>query len=1050
MGLEAPVAGSRSRLREMLAHATAEHLPVLGTLLMDAYLDALDEGQMVAACNQEARELFEAQRMIRHQRDDAVGELVRKMMTRILNPRALEPAPDLAHIDVRTLALVADADVEDWVNRKRLVRVLQNNLGQEEFLLLACWSAAIGESADSERCPISLNSLADALQGVLNLAALPKAATQRFYTVAEGSLHKPLAGWFCALQKVFDQLSIRPIVGLPGAPHPQAAHQAIRELRQLRSEADAGPGAMVPHPAGQTSAPHSGSPLNHHADEMLVREFFAELDASSSIANGAKPALRQLMPFVLQAAEQDSTFFDAAQHPVRQTIDKLLHLSQASEPPNKLLEARVQQIVDNLLCKPHPCMEDFNQVGVELDQLLSLQERAFRNNAERVAQYHRGRDTLQRAREAVENALREHLGNKPVAAVVLNLLDTGWQELLVSAHLKGSAQGHVFQEGLQILDRLNLWLASQHGDSNQEGWLQSSLERELEADNLLELVRKRLEDFLPGQYRYEAALEHLNAQLHGLQPVEWREYHCPQTVAPPWHDAQAPELQRWFERLDELRELDWVQKPDGHQLQLVWRNQAATQYVFVDSMGKEFGTLSRQALAQHFAEGWFATLPDTSGNFQQRLEKMAGRLYRDFAQSRSHDELTGLLNRKSFEAELAACLAEHGEHAFIALELDQFTLINNVSGHDAGDAYLKALSGQLRRLLPTSVPIARISGTQFAVCLPRCNRERALALSENLRATVAAFPFPWKGKVHSLTSSVGTVLGGEQHRDTLTVFRELDVACRAAKEDGRNRVHVFNEQTDASRSGLLDIAARLEQIITGRELSLRLHRIAPVDPESTEPSHFEVLLVMENELKLIDFIAAAERYGRMQKVDRWVTEQVFATLAQLATKAPPPASLSINLSGNSLSDDGTLGFIESLFARYQLAPEWVCFEITETAAVANLAKTADLVRQLQRIGVKFALDDFGTGFSSYEYLKRLPVDYVKIDGVFVKEIVSNPADLAMVKSINEIAHVLGKKTIAEYVEDHAIRMLLKDVGVDYVQGYGVERPCPMSQWLASL
>ncbi|HSX86414.1 MAG TPA: GGDEF domain-containing phosphodiesterase, partial [Pseudomonas sp.] len=343
---------------------------------------------------------------------------------------------------------------------------------------------------------------------------------------------------------------------------------------------------------------------------------------------------------------------------------------------------------------------------------------------------------------------------------------------------------------------------------------------------------------------------------------------------------------------------------------------------------------------------------------------------------------------------------------------------------------------------------ARIGGVDFAVVLPYSDEYPAGLLAETLRAAIEAHPLEWQGHSHGMTMSVGLVLTSERH-DVINLFRDLQTACNTAKEEGRNRVHIYSDEIDGARTGLMAIAGRVDDIVERGELSLRVQQIAPARAAVEQLPHYEVLLVMQNELNLLDFIGAAERYNRMTKVDRWVLKRVFAELAQYPWLWAQCSGLSINLSGSSLNDDKLLEFIETLFEDYAVPPEKICFELTETAAVANLTKTADLVRYLQRFGCTFSIDDFGTGFSSYEYLKQLPVDYVKIDGSFVKEIERSPSDLAMVKSINEIAHVLGRKTIAEYVETPSIRERLVELGVDYVQGYGVELPRTLGELLAS-
>jgi EAL domain-containing protein (putative c-di-GMP-specific phosphodiesterase class I) len=372
--------------------------------------------------------------------------------------------------------------------------------------------------------------------------------------------------------------------------------------------------------------------------------------------------------------------------------------------------------------------------------------------------------------------------------------------------------------------------------------------------------------------------------------------------------------------------------------------------------------------------------------------------------------------------------------------------LNSRLGHVAADAYLKQIAELLAAQLPETATLARIGGADFAVALTQPDELQAGQLAERLRAATEASVFEWEGRSHTATMSVGIVLMSERH-DVVNLFRDLQTACATAKDSGRNCVHTYTDEIDGVHTGLMAIAGQVDDIIERGELSLRVQQIAPAAGLHDQLPHYEVLLVMENEVTLLDFITASERYDRMTKVDRWVLKRVFTELAQHPNFWTYASGVSINLSGSSLNDDKLLQFIETLFEDYAVPPERIRFEITETAAVANLTKTADLVRYLQRLGCTFAIDDFGTGFSSYEYLKRLPVDFVKIDGSFVREIERSPSDLAMVKSINEIAHLLGRKTIAEYVETVGIRECLAELGVDYVQGYGVEYPRPLGECL---
>jgi diguanylate cyclase (GGDEF)-like protein len=639
----------------------------------------------------------------------------------------------------------------------------------------------------------------------------------------------------------------------------------------------------------------------------------------------------------------------------------------------------------------------------------------------------------------VAQALAQLFGQQ-APQVLLEWLDAGWRELLVHELLRQGAHGTEWQDDFDIIRQINGWLLAEIGGETNH------VERDYEVDHVLDLLRKRTESLLPGQYRHLPILQKLQQQLRGEQPVTLLPFDP--VILPKSVTAVAPNQQRWHERVQELVVGDWLMTDTGQHLQLIWANPVTEHYVLADRQGREAGTFTAQQLMQNLATGWIgAPAPDAQGVIQNHLEGIVGKLYRDIAHVRSHDELTGLFNRRSFEASVAQILAGTDNYAFIYAHIDQFSLLNSSCGHLAGDSYLNQVSVLLRSQMPETAVIARIGGADFAIALDNTASGQAYQLAEQLRASIESQAFDWQGHSHGVTMSLGLVLTSERH-DVINLFCDLQMACNAAKEAGRNRVHIYEEETDGAGTGLMAIAGRVDGIVERGELSLRLQQIAPAPLDHGQLPHHEVLLVMQNDLNLLDFISAAERYNRMTKVDRWVLKSIFSNLARHPNFWKHSSGVSINLSGSSLNDDKLLGFIEALFVQYPLPPEKICFELTETSAVANLTKTADFVRHLQKFGCTFSIDDFGTGFSSYEYLKRLPVDFVKIDGGFVKEIERSPSDLAMVHSINEIAHVLGRKTIAEYVETVSIRQQLAEMGIDYVQGYGVERPRPLSELLA--
>jgi len=1066
---------------DALCQVVSTHLAPCLESLIDATTLALKEQRMHARSNREAQACDDFLRLCASQRERAIAETAETIRARLpfgVIQQAAAPS------SAAEWNLVDDAEVEEMLEARRLVRQLRELLGGLEWRNCARFNSATGAAARDGDNPLSLEFMVRTLQARLHLRQQLPVVRDLFYATAAKTLGSALQAYFKQLDAVFSQFQIEPSSEPCSEPSvhptrerrretssaaPDAPYRAIQQLRAVGSNTTvevmtSTPVDMpslqqalakvqtLPPPVRGWSAKSFLHELNvagahlsarQRDDAGLVAVLFQHIEQEPVIATGIKPALRRLMVPVAQAAILDPAAFADPAHPVRATLDKLMRLCDFSDPANHALENRVQQLIDGIVSDYRGDSSVFLRCDQELEQLLAVQRRAYSKNADRVLQYHRGRDKLEQARQQVSRELAKLFGSL-APKVLIDWLDVGWRELLVHELIRQGEQGTEWLDDLDVIRQLNGWLQAELGGECSDA---EHVERAYEVDHVLELLRKRVESLLPGQYRHTPVLKQLQQQLRDGQPVEIVELPpLPADVLPPNLD---PAQQRWRERVQQLVAGDWLMTDRGQHLQLIWANPATDHYVLADRQGREAGSFTAEELMNQLATGWIrAPAPDAQGVIQDHLEGIVGKLYRDIAHVRSHDELTGLFNRRSFEATVAQTLASAEHYAFIYGHIDQFSLLNSSCGPLAGDTYLKQLAGLLAAQMPETATLARIGGADFAVALPQTDESQAHQLAEVLRATIETNAFEWQGHSHGVTMSLGIVLTSERH-DVINVFCDLQTACNAAKESGRNRVHIYKDEIDGARTGLMAIAGRVDDIVERGELSLRVQQIAPAQADHGQLPHYEVLLVMQNELNLLDFITAAERYNRMTKVDRWVLKRVFTELAQHPDFWTGSSGVSVNLSGSSLNDDKLLDFIETLFEQHAVPPERICFELTETAAVANLTKTADLVRHLQRVGCTFSIDDFGTGFSSYEYLKRLPVDYVKIDGSFVKEIERSPSDLAMVKSINEIAHVLGRKTIAEYVETVSIRERLAELGIDYVQGYGVERPRPLSECLAS-
>ena len=341
--------------------------------------------------------------------------------------------------------------------------------------------------------------------------------------------------------------------------------------------------------------------------------------------------------------------------------------------------------------------------------------------------------------------------------------------------------------------------------------------------------------------------------------------------------------------------------------------------------------------------------------------------------------------------------------------------------------------------------MSRLGGDEFGILLESCSLDEAMRTAETLREGVRNFRFTWEDRVFRLGASIGVVPITADNEDVASILSAADSACQAAKEGGRNRVHSFaeNDIELMRRRREMQWAARINAALEEGRFELFRMAIQPLQRVETG-AHYELLLRLKDETGRIvspnDFIAAAERYGITPAIDRWVIENAFRWLVSEADEREKLLMCSINLSGQSLGDDKFLPFVIDQFHRSGLDAKKICFEITETAAVASFSQANRFIQALKELGCKFALDDFGTGLSSFGYLKHFPVDFLKIDGSFVREILRDPIDREMVRSINEIGHLTGKQTIAEFAENAEIIQMLTSLGVDYAQGYGVAQP----------
>ncbi|MCW8988312.1 MAG: EAL domain-containing protein [Gammaproteobacteria bacterium] len=423
----------------------------------------------------------------------------------------------------------------------------------------------------------------------------------------------------------------------------------------------------------------------------------------------------------------------------------------------------------------------------------------------------------------------------------------------------------------------------------------------------------------------------------------------------------------------------------------------------------------------------------------------------------SHDALTGLINRREFELRLKQTIrnaqVENISHSICFLDLDKFKIINDTSGHAAGDEFLKQISKTIQSSLRQTDILARLGGDEFAIILDSCSIYQATNICNQIIKTIKDTRFSWGKNSFESGASIGIVPITKLTASVSEVMSSVDAACYEAKDKGRNRIQVFEPdnaefiQHQAETSWI----QRIKNAISENHFELYFQEIRNINPDYPTPKTIELLIRLNEDGNIVypdSFIPTAERYNLMPMIDEWVISNTFDFINRYTDIHDNDIRVAINLSGQSLSEDSVLNLITSkLRKNKQLKKELICFEITETAAIANMSKAVEFIAEIKQMGCKFSLDDFGSGLSSFSYLKNMPIDNIKIDGIFIREINTEPTNRVFVESIHNISKIMGIKTTAEYVENEAILECIKSIGIDYAQGYHISKPAPVKNLL---
>ena len=749
---------------------------------------------------------------------------------------------------------------------------------------------------------------------------------------------------------------------------------------------------------------------------------------------------------MLKLAISEPQLLDDPKSPARRLLDTLDRVAVAADSGGRIEESltlRLNEWTERIARDSPRDPGVVERAAVDLEALTEPVLRARNFRVQRLREVCASQQRIEHARHQVNAEIHRRLAGATIPRVVPELLDIGWRDWLVQTYLRVDSTRES-QESLKVLDHLLKWL-------DPAGTLPDART----AYRLIEFVEDRLS---PHSLNFAACrdlLDELTALLiHGKEPdrLEWSS----ETTGKVGPSEPNEQDQRIAARLKPFRVGDWLHvalKPgaDPVPLNIAWIGEKRERFVFVDRQGNKRLDLDAKRFSRYLKDRRATRAEGLEFPLSERVvSELMQNAQKNLRYHLHFDAITGLLNQKGFTGRLAQEFADNSNVSAVdslcIIEIDQLRGIGSLCGPEESERLLREIADILKQQLECDETMARIADNRFAALHSRCEPETCRLKTEQALNAIASYRFRWENRSFAVSAYAGMVGFRIDGATPSSVFKNADMACLRAKEKGTGRIQIYTEDdpTLSKREHMMDWGGRIDSILSEQRLIARCQKIVPLNDSCETAAHYEILLGIRDDdgslLPPTDFLAAAERWNRISDIDRAQIATVFAWIRRHPARFAGLAGFSINLSAQSINSDKFMDFLQGQLSTANWPLEKITFEITETAAFAELAQAELFIRRIRRHGCRFALDDFGSGFASYAYLKNLRVDYLKIDGGFIRDLAVSETDYAMVKSMNEVGHSLGIKTIAEYVESEEILIKLKEIGVDYVQGYHIGKP----------
>jgi len=759
---------------------------------------------------------------------------------------------------------------------------------------------------------------------------------------------------------------------------------------------------------------------------------------SDQVAGFVKPYIEQLGWPLMQLMLRDASLLFNPDHPGRLILNLLARLGQLTTSGESQIAKKLENLITPVTAGPVSDESHLEELLESLQGLVSSAERKARQNAERVAQAAEGEHRMQEVRNQVGQLIGRDSSDRTLPASVVDWLQHGWQQMLTLLLLREGAESKRFHGAIKLYRQVLILFSSKNNGRRE------LLER---FRPMIELARSEMDNLnghLPEHQRWhddilQAAEEHLH-QGHIREAVDLPTFSVkPVEVVPEG---------KGMRRAMNLQVGDWLLLTAQDQsVSVVWIAHDASRFACVNHSGMKVVDFTLADLAAAFDEGRIKRLYEQDESaVDHSIDQLVQQIYRDLSEQTNTDPLTGLINRQHFlrllQDTFLSNVRTETPGTLCMIDIDQFKLINKNYGVDGGDTCLQAVSTMLRESGGSNP--ARIGSNEFAMFFNHQNIESSHAAARELKKRIENTSITVNGDPFRVHVSIGLASMTGELEDISELVEQSESACLLAKGKGGSRIEQYHpdDESHQRQDQFMAWGNKLNQALSNNQLQVQCVPVNPIQERHKGVRQYEILISIEDEhgkqIPPMDYLQAAENYNRMYALDRWTIERLVQWLADNEQTASAISHFLLRLSGHAINDESLLSYIFEQAREKDVPVKKLCFELNETSAIRNLEDAADFMHEMRSLGCKFVLSDFGTGQSSFEYLKVLPVDYVKIDENFISGLHTNSADYALVKSIQEIAHFMAKKTIAEYSPNNNVWDILRTIGIDFIIGAPAE------------